>query len=349
MVRSYPAKMDAQYGDANVLRTGVSELHVDLPDEVLVAGAVDEEHLRLLRELGMRSGLAVPLPGRAGIIGVLTVIHAESGRRYGPEDVDYLEDVARRAALALETARVLRDQSGRLADVQRVADAAQQAILAAPPARLGPVALSARYTSAAAEALVGGDLYETVARDGAVRLIVGDVRGKGLAAVRTATIVLGEFRASAADLDDLAEVARQIDRRVRAYLGEEDFVTALLAEVRDDGTWSIACCGHPPALLASGGRLTSLQTDPSLPLGLGADPVLLSGRMVRGDRLLLYTDGVLEARDADREFVDLMRLVEPIVAGELETVLDDVLEHLHQQVGHDLGDDLALLVAEYRG
>jgi GAF domain-containing protein len=215
MVRSYPAKMDAQYGDANVLRTGVSELHVDLPDEVLVAGAVDEEHLRLLRELGMRSGLAVPLPGRAGIIGVLTVIHAESGRRYGPEDVDYLEDVARRAALALETARVLRDQSGRLADVQRVADAAQQAILAAPPARLGPVALSARYTSAAAEALVGGDLYETVARAGAVRLIVGDVRGKGLAAVRTATIVLGEFRASAADLDDLTEVARQIDRRVR--------------------------------------------------------------------------------------------------------------------------------------
>ncbi len=349
MLQAYPAKMDATYGDAAVLRTGISELHADISDELLIAGATDEEHLRLLREVGMRSGLAVALPGRDGIIGVLTVIHAESGRRYGPTDVGYLEDVARRAALALETARVLRDQSGRLADVQRVAEAAQQAILAAPPARVGPVALAARYTSAAAEALVGGDLYETVARDSAVRLIVGDVRGKGLAAVRTATIVLGEFRASAADLDDLGNVARQIDRRVRAYLGDEDFVTAVLAEVRHDGSWTIASCGHPPALLASGGRITPLDTTATLPLGLGADPVLLTGRMTPGDRLLLYTDGVLEARDPQREFVDLVRLVQPLASGALDTVLDDVLAQLHALVGHDLDDDLALLVAEYLG
>ena len=74
-----------------------------------------------------------------------------------------------------------------------------------------------------------------VQRAGAVRLLVGDVRGKGLASVRTATVVLGEFRAAASDVDDLAEVARLIDRRLRPYLGEEDFVTAVLAEISDDG------------------------------------------------------------------------------------------------------------------
>jgi sigma-B regulation protein RsbU (phosphoserine phosphatase) len=92
-----------------------------------------------------------------------------------------------------------------------------------------------------------------------------------------------------------------------------------------------------------------VRTEPTLPLGLGADPVLVTGRLRPGDRLLLYTDGVLEARDPDREFVDIMELVRPLATGELEQVLDDILEHLHGIVGADLGDDLALLVAEYLG
>jgi serine phosphatase RsbU (regulator of sigma subunit) len=349
LMEDYPPRLDAASGDAQVLRTGTSQLIPEVDDELLVAGAVDDEHLRLLREVGIRSAMAVPLPGRDGIIGVLSVMHAESGRRYTTADVGYLEDVARRAALALETARVMRDQSRSLADVTRVAEAAQQAILASPPSRIGPVALAARYTSASAEALIGGDLYETVPRDGAVRLLIGDVRGKGLGAVRTATIVLGEFRASAADLDDLGDVARQIDRRVRAYLGDEDFVTALFAEIRDDGTFAVASCGHPPALLIARGQISALQTEATLPLGLGADPTVLHGTLTRGDRLLLYTDGILEARDPDREFVDLMRLVRPLISGPLDAVLGDVMEHLHELVGSDLGDDLALLVAEYEG
>lgn len=349
LVRAYPSRTDAPHGDANVLRTGVSELYPVMPDELLTAAAVDDEHLRLLREVGMRSAMAVPLPGRSGVIGVLSVIYAESGRQFAPDDVPFVEDVARRAALALEAARVLRDQTGRLAEVSRVADAAQRAILAAPPAKVGPVALAARYTSAAAEALVGGDLYETVGRTGAVRMLIGDVRGKGLTAVRTATIVLGEFRASAADLDDLRDVARQMDRRVRAYLGDEDFVTALLLEVRDDGTFTVASCGHPPALLARSGAITAVDTPPTLPLGLGADPALVTGRLRTGDRLLLYTDGFLEARDPQRRFVDLMALVQPLTGGRLEHVLDDVLDQLHRVVGSHLGDDLALLVAEYQG
>jgi serine phosphatase RsbU (regulator of sigma subunit)/anti-sigma regulatory factor (Ser/Thr protein kinase) len=349
MADRYPTDLDAPTGTGKVLRTGLTEHYEDISEDLIRESTQDPEHRETLLQLGMSSVLIVPLTGRSGTFGAITLIAAESGRRYGPADITFVEDVARRAALALETAQMFQEQSGRLADVTRVAEAAQHAILAPPPAQLGPVALSARYVSAAAEALIGGDLYEVVGRPGAVRLLIGDVRGKGLAAVRTATVVLGEFRAAAADVDDLAEAARQIDRRVRAYLGDEDFVTALLAEIADDGHFAIASCGHPPAVLASGGSLQELTAPPTLPLGLGADPELLTGRLEPGDRLLLYTDGVIEARDRDGHFVDLLQLVAPLCGGTLETVLDDVLTTLRTTVGRELGDDLALVVAEYRG
>jgi serine phosphatase RsbU (regulator of sigma subunit) len=262
--------------------------------------------------------------------------------------VPFLEDVASRAALALEAADTLREQSGRLANVTRVAEAAQLAILAPPPSRLGPVSLAARYASAAAEALVGGDLYEVVQRPAAVRLLIGDVRGKGLTAVRTATIVLGEFRAAAADLDDLGELAIQIDRRVRPYLGDEDFVTALIAEITDDGRYAVACCGHPAPLLASAGQVTELELEHSLPLGLGAAPAVLTGQLEPGQRLLMYTDGIIEARTAVGQFVDFLQVVSAIATGGLDDALDRVLAALHEATGPELGDDLALLVAEYQ-
>jgi serine phosphatase RsbU (regulator of sigma subunit) len=201
--------------------------------------------------------------------------------------------------------------------------------------------------SASAEALVGGDLYEIVQRGDAIRLLVGDVRGKGLAAVRTATIVLGEFRAAAADLSDLSDVIEQIDRRLRPYLGDEDFATALLAEVRFDGCFTLASCGHPPPILVREGEISELTLISGLPLGLGARAQVSSGRLDPGDRLLLYTDGVIEARDANREFVDIREVGADLAAGSLDDALDAMLERLHRLIGRELGDDVALLLAEY--
>lgn len=345
----YPDDPDSPSGAANVIRTGVSELYPDLPDELLDAAAVDEEHRQLLHQVGMRSVLVVPLAGRTGVIGALTMIYAESGRRYREQDVSFVEDLAGRAAIAVETAHAFYEQSGRLARVMRVAEAAQHAILAVPPPVLGGTALSARYVSAAREALVGGDLYEVVRRDDAVRLLIGDVKGKGLGAVRIATVVLGEFRAAAADLADLSEVALQLDRRLRPYLGDEDFVTALVAEIRDDGIYSIVNCGHPAPLLAADGTVREVDGPVSLPLGLGASPELVSGKLTVGDRLLLYTDGIIEARTADGRFVDLTELTNSLADGVLDDILDGVLDALTAAVGAELGDDLALVVAEFRG
>lgn len=349
MLDAFPTDMDAPSGAPEVVRTGVSAHYPFIPQELVEAGAQSEEHLQVLRRLGFSSAIVAPLTGRHGVFGVVTLIHAESGRRYGEPDVAFLEDVADRVAMAIDTAASFEEQGERLAGVTLVAEAAQRAILAPPPAKVGPVALSACYVSAAVEAQVGGDLYEVVAAPGSVRLLVGDVRGKGLSAVRTATVVLGEFRAAAASAGDLAQVAREIDHRMRAHLlTDEDFVTGVLVEITDDGRFTVVSCGHPaPVVLRAGGAIDTVVLDHAPPLGLGADPVPATGRLGPGDRVLLYTDGLVEARLPGGDFIDPAPLFRTAGTASFDTALPKVLGELLAMTGHSLDDDLALLLACY--
>lgn len=344
--RRYPADAEATTGAAEVIRSGVSQLVPAVTDEMIVAGATDPEHLAILRSVGMSSVLIVPLVGRGSSFGSIALISGDPERRYDEEDLAFAEDLARRAALAVETVTAFHTQQGRLETVTRIAEAAQLAILTPAPAQVGRISLAARYTSAAEQALVGGDLYEVVPRAGAVRLLIADVRGKGLEAVRNATIALGEFRAAAADLDRLTDVAAQLDRRLRSYLGPEDFVTAMLAEVSDDGLLELISCGHPPAILLRSHEVQHLSPDPSPPLGLGAPATALTVQLHEGDRVLLYTDGLIEARRPDRTFVELGPLLTPLQHGALPEGLDGLLAALRRATGGPLGDDLALLVMQ---
>lgn len=349
MPQVFSPRADATAGAANVVRTGRSEIYPFIPAQLVEAVAVDEDHRTALQQMEMTSAVVAPLPGRDGTVGALTLIHAESGRRYGDEDAAFLEAVAARVALALDTAAAFEQQSERLAGVMLVAEAAQRAILAPPPARSGPVALSARYLSAAVEAQVGGDLYEVVPGTTSVRLLVGDVRGKGLSAVRTATLVLGEFRAAAAGTGDAAHVAREIDRRIQPYLPDgEDFVTGVLVDIEHDGTFSVVSCGHPaPVQLTNAGDLVTLDLDHSPPLGLGVDPRVSRGRLAPGDRLLLFTDGLIEARSPGGGFVDPTPFLVELAGAPFDRALDDLLDRLKSAAGHALDDDLALLLASY--
>ncbi|MCW2817090.1 MAG: hypothetical protein JWN84_4545 [Nocardioides sp.] len=348
---AFPTRMDVETGAPNVVRTGRSELYPFIPAELVAASAADAEHAAILDRLGFTSAVVAPLVGRQGVLGAVTLIHAESGRRYGEADVAFLEAVSDRAALALDTAAAFAEQSERLADVQLVADAAQQAILAPPPARAGALALSARYVSAAVAANVGGDLYEVVVGPSSTRLLVGDVRGKGLAAVRTATVAMGAFRAAAADPIDLAHVAHEMDRRIRPYLPSgEDFVTAVLVDVDPAGAFSVVSCGHPaPVLLTASGDVEHLDLDPSPPLGLGTDavPEPVRGRLGRGDRLLLYTDGLVEARTPRGDFIDPELFLPAVATADFGSALDGLLVSLKAAADHRLEDDLALLLAGY--
>ncbi len=112
MSELYPADVDAPTGAAQVLRTGCSELYPQIPDALLTASATSPEHLAVLRELGMSSACIVPMAGRRGVMGTLALVYAESGRQYEPADLPFVEDVARRAAVALETAQLLDGRLG---------------------------------------------------------------------------------------------------------------------------------------------------------------------------------------------------------------------------------------------
>ena len=105
----YPPDPAATRGVPNILRTGKTEWLAHIPDELLVASTVDEDHLRIVRELGLKSYISVPLIARGHVLGALSLVSAESGRRYGPSDVRFAEELARRAAIAIDNARLFRD------------------------------------------------------------------------------------------------------------------------------------------------------------------------------------------------------------------------------------------------
>jgi PAS domain S-box-containing protein len=102
LAERYPDDLDAPNGVPKVLRTGKSELYAEVPRDLLEQAAQDEEHLRIIRELDLRSALIVPLRGRSSVFGAISLVYAASDRRYSQADLEFVEELARRAALIIE-------------------------------------------------------------------------------------------------------------------------------------------------------------------------------------------------------------------------------------------------------
>jgi sigma-B regulation protein RsbU (phosphoserine phosphatase) len=265
---------------------------------------------------------------------------------------DWLIRVATTAILGAIAVLLSMVRGKREQDLQRmtiIAEYVERAILRPLPPSLRSIRLAAGYRSATSEALVGGDLYEVLDTPQGVRVIVGDVRGKGLEAVHMTLTVLAAFRRAAFAEAGLADVARNLDASVAAVATDEDFVTAVLGEFHDDHTISWVNCGHHcPLLLSSTDEHRDLDTgEPQPPLGLHPTPVVATARWSKGDRILLYTDGLLETRDGRGGFFPFNRTVGCLRAGEPEEALKGLLAHLDRHAGGHLSDDVAVVLAEY--
>ncbi|MFH8788042.1 PP2C family protein-serine/threonine phosphatase [Streptomyces roseoverticillatus] len=257
--------------------------------------------------------------------------------------------------------RLQREQS--LFQVRLVADAAQQVVLSPMPRRFGAIEIESLYLAAAAEARIGGDFYEVADTPHGVRLLIGDVRGKGLPAVGTAAAVVNSFREAAYDEPDLAGIARRLEASSTRYNAAfppddlaERFSTAVLVEIphEDSSIIRILNCGHPPPLLLNREGLRVLSpTDPAPLLNLAG----LIGdcystdtfAFTPEDQLLLYTDGVTEARDRNGDFfplADWMRHQTPERPREL---LDGLHRDLLTHSSGGLDDDIAALAVRFRG
>jgi len=240
-------------------------------------------------------------------------------------------------------------QAERLVEMSRLASVAQTAVLQPLGPRVGPLAVAGRYISASATAVIGGDLYEALDTPYGVRMIIGDVRGKGLDAVRLASIVLGSYRHVAYERPDLGEVVADLDRAVSRSVGDEDFVTAALVEERG-GTLTIINCGHPAPLLLRRGEVIPLEPPASAPpLGFMPAAIPRVERLEPGDRLLLYTDGLAEARRDGEFFPTATRAWRLLGHGTVGDGLASLESALSEWVQGQLDDDIALVLMEYAG
>ncbi|MEU5837904.1 PP2C family protein-serine/threonine phosphatase [Streptomyces diacarni] len=314
----------------------------------------------------------------SGTVVLLTWLHDEVGPDIEPEARSIT--IATVSALAVGVNYVLRRSGEQLASARVVAEAVQLAVLPTPPTRAGGLVFATRYRAAQTDARIGGDFYAVEETPYGVRLLLGDVRGKGLGAVEAVVIVVGAFREAAEREETLADVAARLDRALqregRRQLGTarfEGFTTAVLVEIPthppppgDSGTpqgtapqnaasgpvLRLVNRGHPGPVLLHQGRTTLLEPDePALPLGmteLGVWPDEIDEvPFPPGSQLLLYTDGLSEARNADGVFYDPAgRLSRSYFADPeelLETILIDVADH----TGGEAVDDMALLAVAH--
>lgn len=260
--------------------------------------------------------------------------------------------------------------SAELDRTREIAVAAQQVLLRPLPRRVGAWTVAGEYLSASRGARVGGDFYEVVSTPFGVRALIGDARGHGLPAIGMVAALLGSFREAAHHEPDLTGVLDRLDETLRRHLRErthaehpaaagpaphdpvaEEFATVQLVQFGDDGVFQAVNCGHPQPYLLGRGTHPLPLGEPLPPLGLfdpaqGPVPVTC-GRIAAGEGVLLYTDGMQDARDGSGRFFPLP---DTLAAAALPMPLcgRDIAERLRTAVQHHTGgrltDDVALLV-----
>lgn len=248
-----------------------------------------------------------------------------------------------------------------LFQVRLVADAAQKVLLRPLPHRVQDVEIESLYLAAQEQARIGGDFYEAADTPYGVRLLIGDVRGKGLSAVGTASAVINCFRENAYDQPDLEAIIRRLQITMSRYSAAvpaddqtEHFATALIAEVpHGSGHVRILNCGHPPPVFVRGEEIqvlepTLISTPLNLSTLLGDHYHVDTVAFAPGDRLLLYTDGVTETRDRAGEFFPLADWARQHNQAPPRELLDRLHADLLHYAGGRLDDDIAALAVRRR-
>jgi PAS domain S-box-containing protein len=341
--RRYPARLSDPSGAAEVLRTGVPQLLPELTDEALAAFRLDDERVQIVRDLQMRSVIIVPLvtAGRPPI-GTLTLVMAESGRAFDEDDLALAEELGRRAAAAVENARLYTERS-------RIASALQQSLLPPELPEIPGFRLATLYRPAGEENEVGGDFYDAFAIPGGWMLVVGDVEGRGAEAaaltslsrytLRTAGKLLGDPTAALAELNAAL--------RERSRLSLVTVCCVVLYERDSDAEAQVVLAGHPPALHLRGGVPSPVGTfAPLLGVYDKADWEAVTLVLQPGDQLVLYTDGVIDTVGEHERFGEA-RLAEALTGA--QSAVDSVRRIQEAVSGFAQGaqvDDTAVLAVE---
>jgi serine phosphatase RsbU (regulator of sigma subunit) len=321
-------------------------------------------HLQFNRLLGAAPALAAAMFSVAGTLGIgllalatgfaLSATHHDLSQTSGYFTLLAITAITLAAAYA---SRVRQHREHTLAAVRTVAETVQRVLLRPLPQHLEHIDVEVLYQAAAAHARIGGDFYDAMQTPHGVRLIIGDVRGKGLPAVEAASVILSTFRVHVHDAPDLPSLAGLLETVMSQYCRNapddalERFATIVLVEIpAGEPVARLVNCGHPAPLLLHGGEVREVEPSaPSPPINMAA---LLGHHyqtdtipFAAGDRLLLYTDGVSETRDGTGTFYPLAQRVRRWHLAPPRQLLDHLHQDLRAYVHGTRDDDLAALVA----
>lgn len=349
--RRLDAGGDGLWSVRRAIRTGTSELVVDITDDDHVAAAVDPDHLEVLRRLDPRSAMVTPLVARSRVLGGITFL-ATGDRRFTEDDLTVAENLAGRVALAADNGTLFQSRS-------LLARTLQQTLL--PPAlpEIPGIELAAVYRVAQSGIDIGGDFYDVFELgDGAWAVVVGDVCGKGPGAAAVTGLFRHTVRAVATRVTGPGDILRATNDAILDQIDDSRFCTAVLIRVEPDPERGrvrvrMACGGHPrPVVIRSPGGVDAIDVSGTL-LGVLPEPLLdeVELELLAGDSVLVYTDGVTEARGAGGMFGEarLLEVLRQAVGGAgprldasaLANRLGDAVDS-HQ--GGMVGDDVAIVV-----
>ena len=338
-----PERVDPTQALGRVLRTGESVLHPRIDDEMLVRTARDERHLQLLRALRLRSVLIVPMRLGARILGALT-FGAESARLLDRHDVELAEQVAARAATAIENARLYSERSA-------IARTLQRSLLPERLPEMPGYELASMYVPARETSMVGGDFYDVWPLADAWMVAIGDMAGKGIEAAALTALVRHTLRAASEFDSSPAKLLALVDTTLKKR-AQLSVCTALCLRVQAE-TVTMAVGGHPLPLCCSASGVRPLGGYGPL---LGAFPDArwqeFSVRLRAGSSLVAYTDGVTDAQDAQERRFGAARLRDALAAhaGDSAAALMDGLAgalDAFQSGAH--ADDTAVLALRRSG
>ncbi len=340
-LRAYePERLDPERGLGLVLRTGEPLLYPEIGDEMLVETALDERHLKLLRSVGLRSAVVVPMRIGRETLGAMTLVSAESGRVLDHSDMGLAEQLAARAAVAIENSRIYSERS-------RIAHTLQQSLLPETLPQIPGYELASVYIPALAGSEVGGDFYDAWAVGNSWIVAVGDVTGKGVEAAALTSLVRHTLRATAEFVTSPAELLKRLDATLKRQRGA--ICTALCLRLDDDGI-TLAVGGHPlPVQLDGAGARQVGEYGPLLGAFEKAEWSDVALELEDGGTLVMHTDGVTDAVGSDGQRYGVGRLhatLDRCREMSARQIIENLAAAVEQfQVG-EYADDMAALALQ---
>jgi PAS domain S-box-containing protein len=328
-----------------VLKTGAPIVENEVTDELLRRVMADDGQFEQARRIGFRSVVVVPLAVRGRTLGALVTVRSQGSPPFDDDDVQVILELGRRAALALENARLYGER-------EYVAETLQRSLL---PPDFPPIAgleLGARYQPASEGTSVGGDFYDVFEIDpGHWAAVIGDVVGKGPTAAAMMGLARYTIRTAAMGETRPSRILATLNEAILRQTSDQRFCTACCLRILlgDQGTRvTVSSGGHPlPIVLRADGTLHTAGSPGTL-LGVFEDPTLVDEAidLGPGDALVLYTDGVTDERRGDEEFGEqrLAELVASLAGRTAQEIADAVLHEVVAFRSDQPRDDIALLV-----